>query len=72
MFVTVKFNQDTPIVVQDYADSMPYPVLYQKGETEHVDILEQQGQTIHVQFEDGTVGWIKSRFLEITHDDQSV
>ena len=68
MFATIKFNRDCHVVIQDTADSMPYPALYQKDEVENVDILEQQGRTMHVQFEDGSVGWIKSRYVEIIHE----
>ena len=69
MFAIIKFNQDCHVVIQDTADSMPYPATYQKDEVEHVDILTQQGGTMHVQFEDGSVGWIKSRYVEIRHMD---
>tara|TARA_B100000674_G_scaffold317341_1_gene264062 strand:+ start:231 stop:386 length:156 start_codon:yes stop_codon:yes gene_type:complete len=48
---------------------MPYPATYQKDEVEHVDILAHQGGTMHVQFEDGSIGWIKSRYVEIRHMD---
>ena len=69
MFAIIKFNQDCHIVIQDIVDSMPYPATYQKDEVEHIDILEHQGGTMHVQFEDGSVGWIKSRYVEIKHMD---
>ena len=69
MFAIIKFNRDCHVVIQDTADSMPYPVAYRNEEVEHVDILEQQGGTMHVQFEDGSVGWIKSRYVEIRHMD---
>ena len=65
MFAIIRFNQDCHVVIQDTVDSMPYPATYQKDEVEHVDILEQQGGTMHVQFEDGSIGWIKSRYVEI-------
>ena len=64
MFAIIRFNQDCYVVIQDTVDSMPYPATYQKDEVEHVDILEQQGGTMHVQFEDGTVGWIKTRHVD--------
>ena len=64
MFALIRFNQDCYVVIQDTVDSMPYPATYQKDEVEHVDILEQQGGTMHVQFEDGTVGWIKTRHVD--------
>ena len=69
MFAIIRFNQDCNVVIQDTVDSMPYPATYQKDEVEHVDILAQQGGTMHVQFEDGSVGWIKSRYVEIRHMD---
>ena len=69
MFTIIKFNRDCHVVIQDTANSMPYPATYQYGEVEHVDILEEQGGTLHVQFEDGSVGWIKSRHVEITRID---
>ena len=69
MFVRIKFNQDVYIVVQDSIDSMPYPAKYKRNEIESVDILEKQGGTMYVQFEDGSVGWIKNRHVEITHID---
>lgn len=64
MFAIIRFNQDCHVVIQDTADSMPYPATYQKDEVEHVDILVQQGGTMHVQFEDGSVGWIKTRHVD--------
>ena len=67
MFAIIRFNQDCHIVIQDTVDSMPHPATYQKDEVEHVDILTQQAETMHVQFEDGSVGWIKSRYVEITY-----
>ena len=67
MFATIKFNRDCYIVAQDTADSMPYPCECKKDEIEHVDLLNQSGQTMYVQFEDGSVGWIKSRYVEITY-----
>ena len=69
MFAIIRFNQDCQVVIQDTVGSMPYPASYQKDEVEHIDILEQQGGTMHVQFEDGSVGWIKSRYVEIRHMD---
>ena len=69
MFTIIKFNRECNVVIQDTANSMPYPATYQYGEVEHVDILEEQGGTLHVQFEDGSVGWIKSRHVEITRTD---
>ena len=69
MFAIIRFNQDCHVVIQDTADSMPYPATYRKDEIEHIDILEQQGGTMHVQFEDGSIGWIKSRYVEIRHMD---
>jgi hypothetical protein len=68
MFVTIKFNRDCYIVAQDTAGSMPYPYECKKDEIEHVDLLNQAGQTLYVQFEDGAVGWIKSRYVEIIHE----
>ena len=64
-YVIIKFNQDCNIVVQDSTDSMPYSAKYCKGEIEHVDILTGQSGTIHVQFDDGSVGWIKTRYIDI-------
>ena len=64
-YIIIKFNQDCNIVVQDTTDSMPYSVKYSKGEIEHIDILIGQSDTIHVQFDDGSVGWIKNRYIEI-------
>ena len=69
MFTIIKFNRECNVVIQDTANSMPYSATYQYGEVEHVDILEEQGGTLHVQFEDGSVGWIKSRHVEITRID---
>ena len=69
MFAIIKFNRDCHVVIQDTVDSMPYPATYRNEEVEHVDILAQQGGTMHVQFEDGSVGWIKSRYVEITYND---
>ena len=69
MFAIIKFNCECYVVIQDTVDSMPYPAAYRKDEVEHVDILEHQGGTMHVQFEDGSVGWIKSRYVEIRHMD---
>ena len=69
MFAIIRFNQDCHVVIQDTVDSMPYPAIYRKDEVEHIDILTQQGGTMHVQFEDGSVGWIKSRYVEIRHMD---
>ena len=64
-YVMIKFNQDCNIVVQDSTDSMPYSAKYYKGEIEHVDILVGRSGTIHVQFDDGSVGWIKTHYVEI-------
>ena len=61
----VTFIQDSTIVIQDTADSMPYPGTYRKGEIEHIDILDESAGTIHVQFEDGAVGWIKLRHVTL-------
>ena len=72
MQAKIEFNQDTHIVVQDTLASMPYAVLYINGTVEHVDILSQQGLTMHVQFEDGSVGWIQSGCVEVTHKAQGV
>ena len=69
MFAIIRFRQDCYIVIQNSNNSMPYPASYQKDEVEHVDILEQHDGTMHVQFEDGAVGWIKSRYVEIRHMD---
>ena len=60
----IKFNQDSDIVVQDTKDSMPYAAKYRKDEVESVNVLNTQGGTIHVQFEDGSVGWIKTRHVD--------
>ena len=64
MFTTVKFNQDSDVVIQDTTDSMPYSTRYHKDEVESVDILDTSRGTIHVQFEDGSVGWIKTRHVD--------
>ena len=72
MLATIQFNQDTHIVIQDTLASMPYAALYRNGTIEHVDILSQQGLTMHVQFEDGSVGWIQSSCVEVTHKAQGV
>ena len=64
MFAMIKFNQDSDIVVQDTKDSMPYAAKYRKDEVESVNVLNTQGGTIHVQFEDGSVGWIKTRHVD--------
>ena len=64
MFTMIKFNQDSDIVVQDTTDSMPYCAKYHKDEVESVNILDATKGTIHVQFEDGSVGWIKTRHVD--------
>ena len=64
MFAMIKFNRDSDVVIQDTADSMPYAAKYHKDEVESVDVLDTQEGTIHVQFEDGSVGWIKSRHVD--------
>ena len=64
MFTMIKFNQDSDIVVQDTTDSMPYCAKYRKDEVESVNILDATKGTIHVQFEDGSVGWIKTRHVD--------
>ena len=64
MFAMIKFNQDSDVVVQDTTDSMPYAAKYHKDEVESVDVLDAQAGTIHVQFEDGSVGWIKTRHVD--------
>ena len=64
MFAMIKFNQDSDVVVQDTTDTMPYAAKYRKDEVESVDVLDTQGGTIHVQFEDGSVGWIKTRHVD--------
>jgi len=61
----ITFIQDSTIVVQDTVDSMPYAGIYKKGETEYIDILNEQAGTIHVQFDDGSIGWIKLRHVTI-------
>ena len=35
-----------------------------------IDLLNESDQTLYVQFEDGAVGWIKSRYIEIIHTGQ--
>ena len=64
MDVTIKFNQDSDVVIQDTADSMPYAAKYRKDEIEYVEVLDTTRGTIHVQFEDGSVGWIKTRHVD--------
>ena len=64
MFAMIKFNQDSDVVIQHTTDSMPYAAKYHKDEVESVDVLDAQGGTIHVQFEDGSVGWIKTRHVD--------
>ena len=61
----IKFIRNVTIVVQDTADSMPYTDEYKAGDTELVEILGEQSGTIHVQFGDSAVGWIKKRHIEI-------
>ena len=64
MFVMIQFNRDCHIVVQDTTDSMPYAAQYHKDEVEPVEILNTSCGTIHVQFEDGSIGWIKARHVD--------
>lgn len=64
MDVTIKFNRDADIVVQDTAESMPYAAKYRKDEIEYVEVLDTNRTTLHVQFEDGSVGWIKTRHVD--------
>ncbi len=61
----ITFIQDATIVIQDTVDSMPYAETYKKGEIERIDILDESAGTIHVQFDDGTVGWIKLRHVTL-------
>ena len=64
MDVTIKFNQDADVVIQDVADSMPYCAKYCKDEIEYVEVLDTNRTTLHVQFEDGSVGWIQTRHVD--------
>ena len=64
MITRIKFNQDSDVVLQDTTDTMPYAAKYRKDEVESVDVLDAQEGTIHVQFEDGSVGWIKARHVD--------
>ena len=61
----ITFVCDAMVVIQDTVDSMPYADTYKKGEIERIDILDEHNGTIHVQFEDGTVGWIKLRHVTL-------
>ena len=64
MFAIIKFNQDCHVVIQDTVDSMPCPAKYRKDEIEYVEVLDTNRTTIHVQFEDGSVGWIMTRHVD--------
>ena len=61
----ITFVQDSMIVIQDTVNCMPYACTYKKGEIEHIDILDESAGTIHVQFEDGSIGWIKLRHVTL-------
>jgi len=64
MDATIKFNQDADVVIQDTAESMPYAAKYRKDEIEYVEVLDTNRTTLHVQFDDGSVGWIKTRHVD--------
>jgi hypothetical protein len=65
----IRFLKDCYIVVQDTIESMPYSVEYKEGEIEQADLLESHSGTIHVQFGDGSVGWIKERHVNTEEDE---
>ena len=65
----IRFVKDCHVVVQDTVNSMPYPVEYKEGEIEQADLLESNAGTIHVQFDDGSVGWIKQRYVNTEEDE---
>lgn len=60
----IRFVKDCYIVVQDTVDSMPYSTEYKEGEIEQADLISESGGTIHVQFGDGSIGWIKTRHVD--------
>ena len=64
MITRIKFNQDSDVVLQDTTDTMPYAAKYHKDEVESVEILDSTRGTLHVQFEDGSIGWIKTRHVD--------
>ena len=64
MFTIIRFNQDTDVVIQNTADSAPHTEKYHEDEIESVDILNASRETLHVQFEDGSVGWVKKRHVD--------
>ena len=68
MMVRIEFIEDTHIVVQDTEYSMPYSDKYEKGDIEDVDLLIDNDKTIHVQFENGAIGWIPKRRCKIITD----
>ncbi len=61
----IRFIRDAKIIVQDTQDTMPYIDMYVEEDHEHVDILTENKNTVHVQFGDGSVAWIEKRFIKI-------
>jgi hypothetical protein len=61
----IRFIRDARIIVQDTQDTMPYIDMYVEEDHEHVDILIENENTVHVQFGDGSVAWIEKRFIKI-------
>ena len=54
----IKFIRDVKFMIQESVESMPYAASYNKNELEFIDILEEKSETLYIQFEDGSVGWI--------------
>ena len=65
----IRFVKDCQVVVQDTVDSMPYSVEYKEGEIEQADLITESTKVIHVQFGDGSVGWIKQRYVNTEEDE---
>lgn len=65
----IRFVKDCQVVVQDTVSSMPYSVEYKEGEIEQADLIQAHAGTIHVQFGDGSVGWIKQRHVNTEKDE---
>ena len=63
---SIIFIRDTDVSIVKSLDEPPYDDTYKKDDTEHVDILDDIGDFVYVQFENGEVGFIpKKSFITI-------